>query len=201
MKLKLWIPRASSLALLVATILFAACIPSLQPLYSEKDLVFDPSLIGSFLEEKDKVVVWTFTKAGERDYHLVIKEKEKRSPLSAHLFKIAGDQYIDLYPENEGFEDWQREDFFKSAIVPAHIFFRVTQIDPVLKVHALQEDWLKEYLAANKNAVPHSIVDNNRIVFTGSTDQMQSFLKKIASEKGAWSDPAEFRKQKASPRK
>ncbi|HEV8544369.1 MAG TPA: hypothetical protein VGR78_18420 [Verrucomicrobiae bacterium] len=176
-------------------LLFAGCIPSLQPLFTEKDLVFEETLLGSFSEEKQDPSTWTFSRGEDRGYHLVIKDGNKRSPLSAHLFKVDGKLYLDLYPENEGFEDWPRDDFFKSTLVPAHIFFAVSDISPILRFRALQEDWLKEYLQKTPNAVPHTLVENSRLVFTGTTEQMQSFLKKAAGEKGAWSEPAELHKR------
>jgi len=187
--------RGRIIALITPLFLFTACIPSLQPLYTDKDLVFEEKLLGSFSEEKENPATWTFRKGVARDYHLVIKDANKSSPLSAHLFKLDSKLYLDLYPENEGFEDWAREDFFKSTLVPAHIFFAVSEISPVLKLRPLQEDWLKEYLEKNKKAVPYTFVEKTRLVFTGSTDEMQNFLKKIASEAGAWGDPGEFPKR------
>src|SRR5688572_6707912 len=122
----------------------AACTPSLQPFYTEKDLVFEPALAGSFSEDKEDPV-WTFKKSGERAYELVIKEGEKRSSFSVHLFKLAGEQYLDLYASQNSLEDCPREDFLKSSLVPGHLVMK-TKIGPGLHLQILDEDWLKTEL-------------------------------------------------------
>jgi hypothetical protein len=190
MKKKSWRGLVAVALVSVSTFL-SACIPSLQPPYSEKDLFFEPALIGSW-SEKDDSAVWTFAKANNQSYEVTIKDKDESSPLIAHLFKVNGQLYLDLYPADKGFEDWKREAFFKSAVIPAHIFFKVGEIGTKFTFYALQSDWLKELLQKNPQAVAHSKLAEDRVVFTGSTEEMRKFLQKFEGTKEAWGDPAIF---------
>jgi len=191
---------AKSLGAVVIILFLSACIPSLQPLYTEKDLVFEKGLIGTWAE-KDDSAVWTFSKSEGQAYALTIQNKDESSPLVAHLFKLNGQLFLDLYPDDKGFEDWKREAFFKAAIMPGHLFFKVGSIEPKFQIYAMQSDWLKTLLEKDPKAVPHSKMAEDRFAFTGSTDEMQSFLKKYQNNQETWGDPGEFTRKKDSAAK
>jgi hypothetical protein len=65
-------------------LLLAGCITSLHPFYTEKDLLFDPSLLGTWVavnpepgrQEEKEAMTWTFARSGEKSYDVVIQEKE-----------------------------------------------------------------------------------------------------------------------------
>ena len=59
--------------------------------------------------------------------------------------------------------------------------------------------FVEEYLKSNKGAVPHTFIASDlsdRLVFTGSSEQMRDFLKRISAEEKCWGKPAEFQKRK-----
>ncbi len=178
-------------------ILFSGCIPSLQPLYSEKDVVFDKGLVGSWSEKEDSAV-WAFSKGDGQSYQLTIEEKGNSSPFLVHLFKLDEQLYLDLYPGDKGFEDWNRETFFKAAVVPGHLFFKVGKIGEKFTIYAMQSEWLKQLLDKDATAVPHSKIAEDRLVFTGSTEEMQKFLRKYQDDHETWGDPAEFKRVEKS---
>ncbi len=183
---------------LLGVLLFSACVPSLQPFYTEKDLVFESSLIGSF-GEADGSATWTFMKAGDREYNLTIKDKDKSSSFVTHLFKVGTVHFLDLYAVNESLDDSPREDFFKASLIPGHLALKVASLPPNLTLQVMDEDGIKEYLKGNKGVVPHSFVGrelSDRLVFTGSSEQMRDFLKRISAEEKCWGKPAEFQRRK-----
>jgi hypothetical protein len=188
------LPDRRLLIALLAILLLSACIPSLQPFYTEKDLVFEPALVGSF-GEKDGSATWTFTKSADREYNLTIKDKEKSSSFVTHLFKLGNDRFIDLYAVKESLDDSPREDFFKATLVPGHLALKVSSFSP-LTLQVMDEDGMKEYLKSNKGAVAHTFIESDRLVFTGSSEQMRDFLKRISSEEKCWGKPGEFQKRK-----
>jgi len=67
-----------------AAVLLAGCITSLHPFYTEENLIFDPSLLGTWVvidpetgrEEAEDGMTWTFTQSGEKGYDLIVTEKE-----------------------------------------------------------------------------------------------------------------------------
>jgi hypothetical protein len=176
----------------LALFVICGCIPSLQPFFTAKDVVFEPALIGSFSE--DDKIVWTFSRGEDRSYKLVIRDEAKSSSFVAHMFRLGGERYLDLYAAGDSLDDCPREDFFKASLVPGHLVLRVPSISSTLKLQVLNEEWLKENFKG-KSAVPHSLLEGERLVFTGSTEQMQAFLEGIAAEEKAWGKPAEFKRK------
>jgi hypothetical protein len=60
----------------------AGCITSIYPIYTDKDLIFDASLMGTWVlidpdtGKKEKDMLWTFAKSEEKAYDLTIIDKD-----------------------------------------------------------------------------------------------------------------------------
>ena len=55
-----------SLPIFAVVLLMTACVPSLYPLYTERDQVFDPALVGVWVAVDDgHETIWTVTKSGD----------------------------------------------------------------------------------------------------------------------------------------
>jgi hypothetical protein len=87
--------------LLMATSLLTGCIYSINPLYTEKDLVFMPELIGKWQDPKDKSTI-TFTKLDENAYFAVSNDDGKEQRCEARLVKLGELLMLDIYPDNAG---------------------------------------------------------------------------------------------------
>src|SRR5688572_8446960 len=92
-----------------------ACVPSLNPLYTEKDIAFDPALVGTWVEEGDNGDnSWTFAKDGDKAYHLVLKDKEGTAgEFKVHLTKLGQWRFMDMFPDTAAMEALKRDDFYK----------------------------------------------------------------------------------------
>ena len=156
-----------------AALLLAGCLPSLHPLYNDKTLIFKEELIGKWLGDDD--VLWQFTRAGDKEYELRIREDEKEvGRFSAHLIEIKGWMFLDLYPEDEQLKDLS--DFYKMHILPVHTFMKVDQINPNLQLRMIDYDKVKKMLENDPNLIKHEVVDDDRIVLTASTEELQKFV-------------------------
>ena len=80
-----------------------------------------------------------------------------------------------------------------ASLVPAHLFLKVEQIGPVLRIAAMDPEWLKEFLAKNPKAIAHEKLDD-RIVLTASTADLQKFLLDHAQEK-LFGDSADLKRK------
>ncbi len=83
--------------LLTLSFLFmlAGCVPSLNPLYTDQDLIFDSALLGVWTD-KDSKETWAFTEAGEKEYKLLYTEEDgRKGEFKAHLLKIEGKTFLD----------------------------------------------------------------------------------------------------------
>lgn len=169
----------------------SACVPSLHELYTEKDLVFDPALLGDWVEDKaDSTSTLTFAKGEGKEYKLVSADGDNRSTLIAHLVRLGDNLFLDLASDPS-------LDCHTLAW-PVHMFVLVTQTGPALQMRDFDEDWLKVFLTKNPGALKHEVVDKD-IIVTASTKQLQSFLLRHVNTKAAFSQPVQYvRKKRAS---
>jgi hypothetical protein len=154
-------------------LLLAGCLPSLHPLYNDETLIFKQELIGKWMGDDD--VLWQFTRAGNKEYELRLREDEKEiGRFSAHLTQIEGLMFLDLFPDSEPLDDL--DDFYKIHIMPVHTFMRVDQINPSLQLRMIDYDKVKKMIEDDPNVIKHEVVDDNRIVLTASTEELQDFV-------------------------
>src|SRR6267378_3735749 len=202
--------KTAFLLMMATALLFAGCIvTSINPLYTEKDLVFDPALVGTWSEGEGKGT-WALEKAGEKKYKLLhTDEKGRTGEFAAHLVKLGKYQFLDLYLLDPGEkEEWQINELASLAIImrPGHLFFKVSQIQPALQVSALSEDWLNKLLEKEPKAIQHEQIkfgsDNTndfRNVLTANTQDLQKFILKYADSKEAFGDePTELKRKETS---
>lgn len=174
--------------------LVLGCVPSLHPLYTEKDVTFDPTLVGVW-SEKDKTDTWTFKKSGDNAYELIMTQDGAPGKFEVHLVRLGELLFLDLYPEAPDIEN----SFYKAHLVPAHTFLGI-QIDKekdVVRIAAIGPDWLEEAIDSKKVTIAHERLgedDESRIILTASTKALQEFVVKYAAE--AFGEPAELHRRK-----
>jgi hypothetical protein len=175
-------------SLLVTALLMAGCVPCLQPVYTDEDLVFEADLIGTWTPVNSKAL-WEFTRADDRSYRLVQTDANGASgQFSAHLFKIRGTTFLDLYPE---MPHGTGSCLYASHFRPVHTCFRVQQISPKLRISIMNPQWAHDYLKANRDAVQHTFTDRG-VVLTAPTKELQTFLAQHCGTKASWHDLGEM---------
>jgi len=153
-------------------LLLGGCLPSLHQLYTDETLIFEEGLIGKWRADED--AIWQFREAGEKEYQLRIYEAEgELGRFEAHLVKIKGTMFLDLYPDSEHMKDL--DDFYKYHILAVHTFMKVDQIEPNLQLRMMDYDEVEDMLEDDPDAIKHEVVDE-RIVLTATTEQLQEFV-------------------------
>jgi len=173
------------------------CVPSLHPLYTDADLVFNLSLLGVWSKDKDTKETWTFNTQDEQSYNLVFTDNEgKTGEFSAHLLKVKDTLFLDLYPAEAKLT---QNDFYKMHLVRAHTFMWVKQIQPTLQMTCLDADWTKKFLETNPTAVRHEKTEDNGIVLTAAPKELQAFLLANLNTKGAFGEPMNLTHKNKTP--
>lgn len=172
--------------------LAGGCVPSLNPLYTEQDLVFDPALVGVWGDDNKMAgskESWAFTKAGEKEYRAVYTDNDGNpGEFVAHLAKIEGRLFLDLYPEAP---DLKENDFYKMHLIPVHTFLLVSQIGPTLKMAVMDPDWMKKYLEEHPDALPHQLRDK-AVILTASTEELQAFVLAHLKDEDMFGKPSDI---------
>jgi hypothetical protein len=165
--------------------------PSLHPIYTEEDIVFEPALCGSWLGD-DNVTILNI--APNTEYENAYNFSSSNNPegsinLLVHLVSIDDHLFLDCYPP-----DSESNDIGDSLKLYTHAFFRVVQIEPDLIVRDMDQEWLKAYLKDNPDALRLDYVENVKLdctapVVTSSTEEIQAFMIEHLETEGAYGDP------------
>ena len=91
---------AMILLVICATFFSGGCVLSLHPLYTERDQVLDPALVGTWAD-KESEDTFTFQKAEGNAYEFTYVEKGKPAKFEAHLVRLGKLLFVDLYPAEE----------------------------------------------------------------------------------------------------
>lgn len=160
-----------------AAALLCSCIPSVNPFYTDRDVILDPRLLGAW-QEKDNTNnpdIWNFETGTNQTYKLTIAEKDgKNGVFAAHLFQLKRESFLDLIPVECNYATNQA-DLVGFSMFPGHLLLRVSQIGPELKFAFCDFDWLQKFLEKDPQALAHHREDD-RLLLTASTRDLQKFV-------------------------
>ena len=158
--------------------LVAGCNPSLNPLYTEKDLVFEPALVGAWAYENEEEVTWECKKSGEKSYELVFTEKGKApATFEGHLVQLKKYLFLDIYPAAAAIKDNAYEDH----LIRSHTFYRIWIEGDSVRLAGLNPEWLQD-MSAKKKVKLHFERLPDGMVLTASTQELQEFVLKYADD-------------------
>jgi hypothetical protein len=188
--------KRNQIALIATTLLLAACaacIPSLNPFYTSKDVVFEDRLLGEW-QEKDKPQdpeIWKFEKGDPKAYKLLVtEEKGKHGEFNAHLFKLKEHYFLDLIPTGCDYATNQA-DLVAFSMFAGHLLAHVAQLQPQLKIAFFDFDWLHKQLTNNPSLLDHHR-EGDSIVLTASTRDLQRFVLKHLGPGELFDKPGEL---------
>jgi len=188
------------LALLTFTVLVAACVPSVNPFYTAKDVVTDPRLAGTWSEagKKDKPVTWTFTAGTNNAYAVALKDDDgKAGKFEGHLFKLGKEMFLDVTPTECKFDD-QQAGLVGCAVIPGHLLFRVKLADDKFSMAVCNPDWVNKFLTENPAAIAHRKVDEN-VILTAETAALQKFVLQHLAKNELFGEFGDYERAAASP--
>ena len=191
----------------VATLILAGCfVPSVNPLYTEKDLIFDPALVGTWGEagNEDRHI---FAREGEQAYLLTSQDKESTNVFRAHLLQLGKHRFLDVVLARTS-DEWKGISRASVVVRPAHLFFKVEMDKSTLRLRALDVDWVEKLLKENPKAIAHERLhepdvreEDNRAMLTASTAELQKFILKSVGEAKAFTEGDEWKRLESAPAK
>jgi hypothetical protein len=152
--------------------LLAGCVPSVNPVYRNEDLVYDPALLGVW-SQPNSTETWEVTHRDGKSYRIVHTDAERRQGrFVGHLVDVEGTRLLDLAPDDT---DRANSGIHQFHEVPIHTIYRVRRTQPTLELAAIDYKWLEKYLEDNPQSIPHARFDS-RLLLTGSTGAVQAFV-------------------------
>ena len=194
-------------------IFLSSCLTTLHPIFTEKDLAYDPKLIGVWNTEnegkKGKVIISNL--ASENSVELpgnisVIKQKgyfiiyqDENGKVSdqyiAFLARIGKHLYFDYFPADKK-GDRKLDEFFGVHFVRMHTSYRVEILkDGSFELSQLDGSYVKSLINEKKIRIRHEIDADDNTVITASTKELQQYLLKYGDEPSAYrSEKTTFKK-------
>lgn len=176
----------------VAAAVMLGCVPSLQPLYSEKDPILLAPLAGAWVSEdgKDK---FTF-KADEQEIKYVIAcvSEKGTGKIEARLLRLGKHLFLDTTVDELS---EVKNDYPKFHLLPVHLFTKISIEGDVLRYATLDFGWIKKCIEQKKITLRHEALKDMTLL-TASTKELQEFIRAHADEKEAFQDLKELRRQK-----
>jgi hypothetical protein len=180
-------------ALFAVMLFFTGCVvTSIYPYYTDKDLVFEPAMVGDWAEAGATNASAEYVRieqTGEKSYRATVFGTDGTNSIEAHLFRLKQQLYLDSFSTNRSLD-----------YVPVHQVSKVTQTGPVLETANLNYDWLKKLLEKNPKAIRHMFLRDpgeetgGRIVLTAETQELQRFIIKYVNNTNAWQEPSQLKR-------
>jgi hypothetical protein len=176
-------------------------VASLEPIYTENDLVFDPVALGVWYDEDDIYV--HVTRAGDKAYRLIcltmspkLRRGGRIAVFEAHLVKLKEHLFLDLYPASNTVE---LSIWYQYSLHPVHQIALVKQLRPAPVVMFMDGDYWEEHppTIRHRRLVEDDESVSVPIVLTASTKKVQRFFRQ-AVKRGAFDDDEQTLKLSAS---
>lgn len=178
---------------------------ALQPALTPQDLVFDSTLLGSWIAGagSDTTLFVLERPDTSRWYKLSIisvpdTDVDQAVP-DTEVYRVGvgrfDDAWIaDVYPS----DDWTPRGYV-FHVIPVHQIVRLWVSRDSLRYADLSYDWLDRMIALNRQPVPHQHLEldngcSHLYLLTGSTRQLQELLHGHATDTSAFSDKTELRR-------
>lgn len=190
--------KNSLIIAIMVFLLLGSCIPSLFPLYLEKDLILNQYLDGSWKED-GSLDIWNFIQEeNKKSYTLRYLEKgnnkiDDATPgilgiFEINLFKLGDQTFLDFYPGENKIMGQSINTLMEFHLLPVHTFAKIEISNDTLLIYQFDAGRFEELLDDGKIRIRHE-TRRNDLVITAKTKELQEFFIKYSKEEGVFVDP------------
>jgi hypothetical protein len=198
--MKTWTRLGFVVSLLVVLPL-ASCVPqlSLHPWYSEKELVLEPGLAGTWLfvdtdNKTDDSEVWKFVQNLDKGYTVSFEDAEQpgvRELWELRLFRVNGQLFADVVQLASKYKDTDLAENF----IPAHMVGTVKVDGDKISMRFLDDEWTNKALKANPALIKHEVLDDSAVL-TAPFAELREFALAHAGDDKAFAANFNFVRKK-----
>jgi hypothetical protein len=195
--------KLHAIAAIVLLMGLSSCLSTIHPIFTEKDLLFDPKLIGNWnLEAKPGEGSIQITKAAPQDlnelptlrklqdkvYKVVYNDAQGgvEAAYFGFLLKLGKNYYMDFYPaETPATKTY--DDFFRGHYTKMHTAYRINFISGnSFELKQLDETFLKNLIKEKKIRISHELTEDETFVVTAPTEELQQYILKYGDTPEAY---------------
>jgi hypothetical protein len=172
------------LLIFLLCLILVGCVPSLNPLYTDKDLILLPGLEGTWMDQDKNL--WEFNRNGDKSYILTLTmDTANPQTFDANLVNLNNHIFMDLYPNNLV----GASDMTKWHLMPMHSFSKVQLLNNNLSINMLNPGWIQDLVKQGKLYINYQVSSNGDGMLTASPADIQSFLRTYADYPEAFDGP------------
>jgi hypothetical protein len=181
-------------AAVLVSALLTACVISIEPTIPPSESVFEPGLLGTWVEagQKDTAVV---TRDGEGGYLIDYTDQDGTGRFTGRLGRLSDHLLLEVRPV---LAETGASDAYEALLLPGHLLFVVTLADPEMHLAPLDIDAVREALSRDELRTPHlsysenSIEGREQVILTGTSAELRIWLRQVLDhpdvlgETGIW---------------
>jgi len=171
-------------ALLAIAITAGGCVPTLNSLFTTKDVAYDPALEGKWQNAEATWTIQPFDAKGGR-YRLRTEMKDQPSAeWYATLGAIGTNRFLELLPQRPN--EIHQKSFYGGHFIQLRSFWKVALAADTLTLTSMSTQWLEAMLKQNKLTIKYEKPEGGMLFLTASTQELQDFVAKYADDPGAF---------------
>lgn len=165
----------------------SGCWPptSLHPFYLDEQVIFEPALLGRWVDNDTTSAEWLFERKGETAYTMTVPSSDDpdgdvyRS--EGHLFRLGDVTLLDIEADEP--PDSEASRFSPYPVIAAHTLLLVELRADTLRISMLHPDWWESRLEREPKSLRHEVVTHtgpgqeDDLVLTAGTEEIQAFLR------------------------
>ena len=183
--------------------MLSGCLSTLHPLFTEKDLVFEARLLGSWNNGPDDDGAAVFEQGSaesfrdlpaslkaiaNKAYVVTMKDKDGEVKYYAFLARIGKELYLDYYPADNARQK-QYDDFFRQHLVKLHSLYHIQFLqNESFRIRQFDEGFLKDLINNKKIRISHEVMFDGSYLITASTEELQQYVMKYGDAPEAYSN-------------
>jgi hypothetical protein len=185
-----------ALAILVLVLGLTSCLSTVQPIFTEKDLVFDHKLLGkwrytsksasgfveiSVANNQDLAQQPGLSKLAGKTYLLRYTNAEGGdAAYFGFMVKLGNKYYMDHYP-SETPATANYEPFYKNHYLKMHTCYLLSRNkDNSFELKQFDETYMKQLIDDKKIRIRHETREDGSLIITASTQELQQYIMKYS---------------------
>ena len=186
-----------SLAVIVLLMGLTGCLSTVYPIFTEKDVVFDPKLIGKWTEGDKSGDVVEITKATDQELNEIpslrkladkvymIRYRNGKNRIEGAYFgflvKLGNKFYVDYFPA-ETATGKEYDGFYKSHFTRMHTCYsiRFVKDNNTFELKQFDENYMQQLIETKQIRIRHETRENGTFVITAPTEELQQYILKYS---------------------
>jgi hypothetical protein len=198
----------------------SGCLSTLHPLFTEKDVVYDPRLVGTWIAgngddpshlENGSIDTAVFEQGSAasfielpdalrrlapRAYVVTYKKGQKTTKYHAFLCHIGKDYFLDYYPAATPRQKTY-DAFYKSHFTKMHSFYRIRfSGNNRFEIELFDDGYLTDLIKQKQIRIQHEVRFDGSYLITAPTEELQQYVMKYGDVNEAYNSSTRSTYQK-----